>query len=182
MNDGEPGAGTPSGASPGGRSSIRVAVLDENDASRAAFAEWVGRNAPDLRVAVEARSWPELVQSAAFPTDVVILDLEPVGPVSIEARIRSCRAAGAIVVALGADDSPENRAHAVELGAVFVARTASFAEAADAVRDAAGVVDEAESWRPRPVVADGDRPRLSPGELHALRLYASGLSLSLIHI
>jgi DNA-binding NarL/FixJ family response regulator len=162
-----------------GRGVVRVAILDDHEVLLDGFTGWIAGHAPDLEVVVAATSWLQLVRDAAFPAELVFLDLQPRDPVSIEARVRTCRAAGAIVIVLAGSDTPEARERALAAGAAaLLPKSLPIAELVDVARDLIARRGAAEQlWRPaRSFAATPPRPRLSPGELTALRLYADGLS------
>jgi DNA-binding NarL/FixJ family response regulator len=157
---------------------IRLALLDDHELLLDALSTWIEKNAPEFDLVVRAGSWLELVHSDAFPTDLVIMDLQLKETVSIGARLRTCRAAGAKVVVLSAVDTPEDRDAALAAGAVaYVTKSQPMSELVAAALSAVGrgVVRTASAqpaWRPKPLIPDSARPRLSDGERQALVLYA----------
>ena len=155
---------------------VRMAILDAHAMLLDSLASWIGSNAPDFIVTLRASTWRDLVHSPAFPTQLVLLDLQLKEPISIEARVRTCRAAGAKVIVLSSLDTPEARALAHDAGvAAFLPRTSSMREVMDVARAVMGVSVATRSWRsPEPI--DATRPRLSAGESMALTLYVSGLT------
>jgi DNA-binding NarL/FixJ family response regulator len=173
-----------SGAIDGGEATerVRLAILDDHEVLLDSLGSWIGSHAPDFDVVLMAATWLQLVHSPAFPTDLVFIDFQLKEPVSIEARVRTCRAAGARVMVLSSVDSPEARERAIAAGAAdFVSKAIPMASVMDAARRIMGM--EADSgvhraWRPLPVGATMQqaKPRLSPGEEEALRLYATGFS------
>ena len=157
---------------------LRVAVLDAEPARAARTADRIRRAAPDLDVALTAGTWLELVHSAAFPTDVVLLDVQPGEPVSIAARIRTCRAAGTRVVVLSAADDRSVEEQARSAGATAVLPKATPTDDLIAAVRRSGAGDDADGPRTwRPAAEALQRPRLSGGEEIALRLYAGGASV-----
>lgn len=143
---------------------VRIAILDEHERGTDGLVRWIDRNAPEFVIVAVDDEWMRLVRHHAFPADVVLLDAEPKGPVSLAARIRACRATGATVVLVGSDVDADD----VQVVAGTIDRDASPAEVVAAVRSA--IAGNA----PRRIVAPALAPRLSPGELQALRLYADG--------
>ncbi|MBF4462879.1 response regulator transcription factor [Rathayibacter sp. VKM Ac-2878] len=140
--------------------------------------EWISRNAPALDVVVSAGSWLELVTSPSFPTQVVVMDFELNEPLSIEGRLRTCRAAGARVLVLSSDDDAV-RARSLRAGAA--AHLGGDATARDVAEAVLGILPgrpvDPGGWRPPPLaVVPPPRPKLSPSEREALRLYAAGAS------
>ncbi|MGN7799310.1 response regulator [Leifsonia sp. 22587] len=176
---------TATGGSPGhAEPPIRLAILDDHEILLDSLASWIERNAPEFDLVVRAGSWLELVHSDAFPTDVVIMDLQLKESVSIGARVRTCRAAGAKVVVLSAVDTPEDREAALGAGAVaYITKSQPMAELVAAALSAAGrgagrAASSPPAWRPKPLIPESARPRLSDGERQALVLYADGRTTS----
>ena len=166
---------------PSGRGPVRLAVLDDHEVLLDSLTSWIGANAPDFDLVLCASTWPDLVHSSQFPTDLVFLDFQLREQVSIEARVRTCRAAGAKVVVLSALDSDEIRECSLAAGAeAFVSKSVPLSEVMNVARGVLGLARSdgaAASWRPLPVgAAEVVKPKLSTGEAQALSLYASGLS------
>ncbi|MBO1739011.1 response regulator [Leifsonia sp. TF02-11] len=162
---------------------IRLAILDDHEILLDSLATWIERNAPEFDLVVRAGSWLELVHSDAFPTDLVIMDLQLRESVSIGARVRTCRAAGAKVVVLSAVDTQEDRDAALAAGAVaYVTKTQPMSELIAVSLAAMGrdgsAAEQKPVWRPRPTVPEASRPKLSDGERQALVLYADGRTTS----
>lgn len=169
MTDGDPAApgSTPEvGETP---SPIRLALLDEHGLDAEQLSRWMQRHASDIELVAVAAEWPRFVQHPAFPSDAVVLDADPVGPVSLTARVRACRATGAAVVLLGRERRP---VLAKELDATLVVVASGTAD--EFVRLARAVRDAVAGIAPRRFATASPVPRLSAGELHALRLYAAG--------
>jgi DNA-binding NarL/FixJ family response regulator len=160
---------------------VRVALLDDHEVLLDSMASWFRSNAPDFEIALTATSWLQLVHSPAFPTDLVLIDVQLREPVSIEARVRTCRAAGATVIVLTGLDTPDLRERALRAGAAaFVGKSRPLGEVLTVAREVMGLTAgraAPRDWRPLPRAAEQiERPRLSLGEEAALRLYASGRS------
>ncbi|WP_223694376.1 helix-turn-helix transcriptional regulator [Leifsonia poae] len=162
---------------------IRLALLDDHELLLDSLASWIEKHAPEFDLVVRASTWLELVHSEAFPTDLVIMDLQLRESVSIGARVRTCRAAGARVIVLSAVGSQEDRDAAVAAGAVaYLSKTQPMVEVIDVALAAMGRGAGAEpgeaaagaAWRPRPGAAAAVKPHLSDGERQALTLYADG--------
>jgi len=163
------------------RTRIRLAILDDHEVLLDSLGSWIAANAPDFELVLSASTWLQLVHSDMFPTDLVFLDFQLKEPVSIEARVRTCRAAGAKVIVLSSLDSRESRERALDAGAAaFLSKSLSMREVMDAARGIMGVdrdSTEQRDWRPLPVGASTTiRPKLSPGEIEALKLYVTGSS------
>jgi DNA-binding NarL/FixJ family response regulator len=160
---------------------IRLALLDDHEVLLDTLGSWIGANAPDFDLVLSASTWLQLVHSDNFPTDLVMIDFQLKEPVSIEARVRTCRAAGAKVMVLSSLDSQESRNRAMAAGAeAFLTKSLPMGEVMDAARQVMGV--ERNSSIPfvrRPSDEDAAsvvRPRLSAGEIDALKLYVAGYS------
>ncbi len=165
----------------GDRAPIRLAILDDHEVLLDSLNSWITNNAPDFDVVLTASTWLQLVHSDRFPTELVFLDFQLVEPVSIEARVRTCRAAGAKVIVLSSLDSREARERAHSAGAAtFLSKSLPMHDVMEAAREVMGVDGEGApqlDWRPLPSgSADQSKPKLSAGEADALTLYASGLS------
>ncbi|MCY7413491.1 MAG: response regulator [Salinibacterium sp.] len=163
------------------RTKVRLAILDDHELVLDGLASWVTANAPDFEVSLAVSSWLELVHSDRFPTDLLFLDFQLKESVSIEARVRTCRAAGTTVIVISGVDSTETRDRALAAGAVaFVSKTQPMDALMAVARTVMGVAPGAtppRRVRPLPSGATSvTRPRLSVNEARALSLYASGLS------
>lgn len=161
---------------------VRLAILDDHEVLLDSLGSWIGSHAPDFEVVLMAATWLQLVHSPAFPTDLVFIDFQLKEPVSIEARVRTCRAAGARVMVLSSVDTREARERALAAGAAeFVSKALPMASVMDTARRIMGMEADTgahRAWRPLPsgAMTAQVKPRLSPGEEEALRLYATGFS------
>lgn len=181
MNSAEVNPSGASGSTSPDAHRVRLAILDDHEVLLDSLSSWIFANAPDFDLVLSATSWLDLVHSENFPTDLVFLDFQLQEPVSIEARVRTCRAAGAKVIILTSLDNAESQARALAAGAAgFLSKTLPMRDVMDAAREIMGVTGDAvvqRDWRPLPMGATShQRPKLSAGEVEALRLYASGLS------
>ncbi|NQX10900.1 response regulator transcription factor [Microbacteriaceae bacterium VKM Ac-2855] len=162
-----------------GSTRVRLALLDDHELLLDSMSSWITTNATDFDLVVSAGTWMDLVTSTAFPTQLVIMDLQLREPISIEARIRTCRAAGATVIVLSAVDDDRDRERALRAGAAaYLVKSSPMREVLDRARSVMGVGgtgDTTTQWRPLPIGAPTlVRPKLSSGELEALRLYVAG--------
>jgi len=160
---------------------VRLALLDDHEVLLDTLSSWIHANAPDFELVLSANTWLQLVHSNNFPTELVFIDFQLKEPVSIEARVRTCRAAGAKVIVLSSLDTREAKERALAAGAsVFLSKSLPMREVMDAARKVMGVHSDDElqkDWRPLPVGAITEsRPKLSPGEIDALKLYVTGFS------
>ncbi|MFB6609738.1 response regulator [Agromyces sp. NPDC056379] len=169
----------------GPASPYRLALLDDHELIVDGLARWFTDVAADFTVVIRATNWMDLIRDPEFPVDLVLMDLQLGDTVSIESRIRVCRAAGAKVVVVTAVDDDESRRRSLDAGAAgFVSKTLPADELVDYARrvmrgerlqrhassaaraDAAGTVDR----------TDRHGVALSAAEEKALRYYAQGLS------
>ncbi|CAN5199409.1 response regulator transcription factor [soil metagenome] len=177
-----PALAVPSGSASTRTAPVRLAILDDHEVLLDSLGSWIGANAPDFEVVLMAATWLQLVHSPAFPTDLVFIDFQLKEPVSIEARVRTCRAAGARVMVLSSIETREARERALAAGAAdFVSKALPMESVMESARRIMGITADAtttdRAWRPLPTGAViYARPKLSPGEEEALRLYASGFS------
>ena len=160
---------------------VRLALLDDHEVLLDTISSWIYANAPDFDLVLSASTWLELVHSDNFPTDLVFIDFQLQETISIEARVRTCRAAGAKVIVISSLDTREARERALAAGAAaFLVKTLPMREIMDTARRIMGIDHGAElqkDWRPLPIGAmNQSRPKLSAGEVEALKLYVSGLS------
>lgn len=159
---------------------VRLAILDDHEVLLDTLSTWIERHAPDFDVVLGAANWLELVQSPAFPTDLVFIDFQLKEPISIEARVRTCRAAGARVVVLSSLDTREARDRAFAAGASeFLSKSLPMAAVMAAARRVMGMEAPEDAGRERTTASSPLqhlKPKLSPGEEEAFKLYVSGYS------
>jgi DNA-binding NarL/FixJ family response regulator len=146
------------------------------------MSSWIHANAPDFHLTLSAHTWLELVHSENFPTELVLIDFQLREQISIEARVRTCRAAGAKVIVISGLDTREARQRALDAGSsAFLSKALSMSEIMNEARAIMGAPRGSRSshdWRPPPGAAPAapPRPKLSAGETKALKLYVSGYS------
>ncbi|MEF2977469.1 response regulator [Subtercola sp. YIM 133946] len=151
---------------------ISLAIVDDHHLVLDGLGTWVVSNAPDLDLVISADSWARLIHDPAFPPDVVIMDYQLAEPISIEARLGLCRAAGCTVVVMSALDDDDTVQRILSAGAAaFVAKSRPAAEVIGAARAAAGGADA-----PAGILSSFDDDRFTPTELEMLNLYADGNS------
>ena len=160
---------------------VRLALLDDHEVLLDSLSSWIGQHALDFDVVLSAATWLQLVHSPAFPTELVFLDFQLKEAVSIEARVRTCRAAGAKVIVLSSVDTDEARERALAAGAAeFLSKSLPMTQVMDAARRVMGMESDGghpHPWRPLPVgAAPQTRPKLSHGEEEAFKLYVTGFS------
>jgi DNA-binding NarL/FixJ family response regulator len=182
-------AGTPLGeGTVAPTSRVRLALLDDHGLIVDSLASWFTDRAPDFDVVVRATAWMDLIRNPEFPVDLVLMDLQLGDTVSIESRIRACRAAGAKVMVVSGVDDDASRERCIAAGAAAFASKTLPAE--QLVELARSVVRGERGHRRRPAhggahaadgaakggVGDARSPHLSAAEERALRLYAQGYS------
>jgi DNA-binding NarL/FixJ family response regulator len=157
-----------------------VGIVDDHELMLDGLATWIGTHADDLEVVIRSVSWTEMARDAAFPPDVVLMDLQLKEPISVEARIRICRSVGTRVIVMSAIDDPATVERVLAAGAAaFVSKSRPAAEMVETVRRVLGGhragADAAWDVPPRPRSA---RPgiRFTEEEEETLRLYSSGHS------
>src|SRR5690606_30970616 len=114
---------------------IRLAVLDDHEVLLDSLGSWIASNASDFDLVLSAQTWLELVHSDNFPTELVFLDFQLKESISIEARVRTCRAAGAKIIVLSSLDTREARDRALAAGASeFLSKSLPMREVMDTAR------------------------------------------------
>jgi DNA-binding NarL/FixJ family response regulator len=114
--------------------------------------------------------------------DVVLLDVD-LGPAGADVATNTarCRTAGASVLLISAHDDPVAIRSGMQAGALgFVPKRVSFTQLADALDSVARDELHLSVDLAALLAAAPEKPDLSPRELEALRLYASGLKLSAV--
>jgi DNA-binding NarL/FixJ family response regulator len=157
---------------------VRVALLDDHELLLDSLSQWIREQEPRFELCVAETTWAGLVHNPAFPVDLVLMDLNLAETISIEARVRTCRAAGAKVIVLTALDSDADRERTLGAGALaYLTKSMPAREVMAVARQAMGIDD----------AGDGDgtsygsdtaaapvRPKLSGAEKMALVLYVEG--------
>ena len=159
---------------------LRLAIVDDHELVREGIRALLETHAPDAVAIVY--SGGAVSEAIAAGPGVVLLDVE-LGPgaADVATNTASCRVAGIPVLLISAyDDAVAIRSgmHAGALG--FVPKRVSY----DQLMDALSTVAKDELYLSVDLAAmlasAADTPDLSPRELDALRLYASGLKLSAV--
>jgi two-component system, NarL family, uhpT operon response regulator UhpA len=165
---------------PSGDARLRLAIVDDHELVREGIRSLLETHAADaVSIVYSGAAVPEAI--AAGP-GVVLLDVE-LGPgaADVATNTAACRVAGIPVLLISAfDDAVAIRSgmHAGALG--FVPKRVSY----DQLMEALATVAQDELYLSVDLAAmlasAADTPDLSPRELDALRLYASGLKLSAV--
>ncbi|MEY4533140.1 MAG: hypothetical protein RI926_909 [Actinomycetota bacterium] len=159
---------------------VPLTILDDHGLLVDSLTSWFEGNAPDFTVAVAETSWAGCLANGAFPSDVVLMDYQLAEPVSIEARVLTCKAAGSRVVVMSALASPELQERVLASGAdAFFDKSTSMNIVAARMRTllgmaqiSSGTSDSGPSQHAEELI----KPRLSAGEEQALVLYCRGLA------
>lgn len=159
---------------------VRVAIVDDHELVREGLRALVESDSDDTRVVVY--SGATVSEALAERPDVVLLDVE-LGPgaADVGTNTSTCRAAGVPVLMISAFDDAGAIRSGMMAGALgFVPKRVSFAQLTEALdtvaRDELYLSADLASL----LASAAEMPDLSPRELDALRLYASGLKLSAV--
>ncbi len=160
---------------------VRLAILDDHELLLDSMGSWIAANAPDFELVLASGTWLGLVQSRKFPTDLIFLDFQLKESISIEARVRTCRAAGVKVIVLSSFDTRDAKERALAAGAeAFLTKSLPLQEVMAVARTVMGrpaKSEPPEGWQSPPPSPPEPMPvKLSQSEKTALILYVSGLS------
>ena len=134
MNPNDAGTSAAASESPEG-TRVRLALLDDHELIVDSLSTWFTDHAPDFEVVVRATAWMDLIRHPEFPVDLVLMDLQLGDNISIESRIRACRAAGAKVLVVSAVDDEASRERCFAAGAAgFVSKTLPAEDLVDLAR------------------------------------------------
>lgn len=159
---------------------MRLAIVDDHELVREGLSALVVAHAAD---SVEiAYSGDSVAAALATTPTVVLLDVE-LGPgaADVATNTATIHAAGIPVLLISAFDDPASIRAGMRAGALgFVPKRVSYEQLQEALDCVAGdelylSVDLASM-----LASAADTPELSPRELDALRLYASGLKLAAV--
>jgi DNA-binding NarL/FixJ family response regulator len=159
---------------------IRLAIVDDHELVREGMRALVESQSGG---AVEiAYSGAVVADAIAAAPDVVLLDVE-LGPgaADVSTNAAACRTSGIPVLLISAYDDPVAIRSGMQAGALgFVPKRVSYGQLMEALttvaRDELYLSVDLASM----LASAADTPDLSPRELDALRLYASGLKLSAV--
>ena len=159
---------------------LRVAVIDDHELVREGLASLVSGQRSLATEVVYCGG--NVVDAARANADVAILDID-LGPdsTSVSHGVLILQDAGAKVLVISAFEDPPAVRSALEMGALgFVPKRVSL----DSLLEAIATVARGELYLSVDLAAilaaAVETPNLSPRELDALRLYASGLKLSAV--
>lgn len=159
---------------------MRLAIIDDHELVREGLRELIHTRGPEDWIV--AYTGGSLVEALTCDLDVALLDVE-LGPEAgdVAANCRDLAAAGVGTLLISAFDDPPAIRAGLAAGALgFVPKRVSFEELEEALVTVAS--DEMYlSMDLAGVLTSGPEvPELSPRELDALRLYASGLKLAAV--
>lgn len=161
---------------------VSLTILDDHGLLVESIASWFDSNAEDFNVMVQETSWAGCLANEAFPTDIVLMDYQLAEDVSIEARVLTCKAAGALVVVMSALGGPEFENHIYAAGAdAYFDKATSMTVVAHAMRQLLNLPSHGSADLPRERTGQHAeaviRPKLSAGEHQAFMLYCRGLAV-----
>ncbi|HEY5360135.1 MAG TPA: response regulator transcription factor [Streptosporangiaceae bacterium] len=162
---------------------VRIAIVDDHHMVLSGLQAWVKAADGIVRVVIAAASWAELLEHPAFPVDVVLLDLDLGDGIPVPLKISTLRQAGVATVVISTLADPARIRACLDAGAAgYLPKSEPADEILRAVTSAAGGQGYMTSSMAALLVADLEdnaesAPALSPQELRALILYASGLPM-----
>jgi DNA-binding NarL/FixJ family response regulator len=159
---------------------VRVALVDEHRLLVEGLAARLGAARSRIEVCAAVTDWEQLLGSAAFPVDVVVVEYGLEDGVPFDAKMRSLADAGVPAVALSRHGDPGTVHTALTAGAAaFVAKHESADELVAAIHAvAAGREHRSPAVRAAlEAYANRADPSLGRQELAALQLYAGGRSV-----
>jgi two-component system uhpT operon response regulator UhpA len=163
---------------------LRLALLDDEEMVLEGLAAWLSRESVEVHVAVAASQWAELLIHPAFPVDVVLLDLQLRDGIPAPIKVTTLRTAGVASVIISTHATAAEVRACVNAGALgYLPKSEPAAEMIRAAQHAGRGESYITPILAALLVADreGDLdvgvPQLSPQELRALTLYASGLPM-----
>jgi len=155
---------------------IRIALVDDHRLILSGLTEWMRNAADDIDVAIAVPTWPELLTSAAFPVDVVLLDIDLKDNIPVSVKLQALKAAGVRAVLMSALTDPNIVRESLAAGAVgYVVKSEDAAMIAEAVRAAM----QGESFISAELEvllneSEGSSPKLSAQERRVMALYGAG--------
>ncbi len=162
---------------------IRLAIVDDHQMVLSGLEAWIGHADDGIAVVITATSWADLLDHPAFPVDVVLLDLDLADDIPAPLKISTLRQAGVATVVISTLADPARIRACLTAGAAgYLPKT----EPADEIIRAATAAARGEGYMSPSLAAllvadradDAENaPALSPQELRALILYASGLPM-----
>ena len=161
---------------------LRVGVLDDHALLVDSMASWIEENCPDMEVVLASTSWARCLVSENFLPDIFFMDYQLVEPISIEARLMTCRAAGTKVIVMSALAGQEIQQRVEAAGAdYFCVKSEPMYVLATKARKLFGIPLLNNGAPHFDALSEGhhvvsERPKLSASEREALVLYVKGNS------
>lgn len=156
---------------------IRVAVVDDHRMILSGLANWIRNASDEIDVVAELTTWPELLTHAAFPVDVVLLDLDLKDNIPIAVKISALKSTGTRVVLMSTYSEPNVVREALAAGALgYLVKSEDASMIVEAIRAAS----QGESFISAELdlainAADiGGAPKLSAQERRVMALYGGG--------
>lgn len=158
---------------------ITVGIVDDHRVFAMGLAAWLRNHTDVIDVAIVEPTWAEFVSHPAYPTRVVILDLDLADDIPPTVKIGTAAAAGAAVVVVSAMATSQLVRACLDAGARgYVPKTEAAEDVVQAVfMAAAGDVYLSPALAAVLLSDDRGGPVLSDQEARVLALYASGLPL-----
>lgn len=159
---------------------MRLALIDDHELVREGLAALLAANADGVVKLVYSGASVEDALTAAPTVALLDVDLGP-GSTPVAVSTAALTQAGVAVLLISAFDDPGSVRAGLRAGALgFVAKRVSY----EALEEALGSASRGELYLSVDLAAilatAAETPELSPRELDALRLYASGLKLSAV--
>jgi two-component system uhpT operon response regulator UhpA len=162
---------------------LRLAIVDDHQMVLSGLQAWIGQADGPVEVVIAVASWADLLDHPAFPVDVVLLDLDLGDGIPAPLKISTLRRAGVATVVISTLADPARIRVCLAAGAAgYLPKTEPADEILRAVTAAATGEGYMTPSLAALLVADREddaknAPALSPQELRALILYASGLPM-----
>lgn len=152
---------------------IRVAIVDDHRMLLGALTEWLRAASSDLDLALAVPSWSELLAHAAFPVDVVLLDLDLRDNIPISLKLSTMKSAGVRTMLMSTYSEPAVVREAMNAGASgYIVKS----EPVDTIIEAIRAARTGGSYVSPGLLVDddGSTPKLSAQERRVMALYGAG--------
>jgi DNA-binding NarL/FixJ family response regulator len=159
---------------------IDVAAVDDHPIVLDGFTGWVTATESGIRVVGTAATVDALLDGPGRRAHVVLLDLDLGDGTTVERNVATILAAGPAVLVLAASDKPVAVRAAIRSGALgYVLKNEETTQVRAAIKAVAAGTDWISPRLAYIFATDDapDRPALSPQEMRALRLYATGMPM-----
>ena len=156
---------------------ITLSILDDHPILLSALSEWIRRSDARIDVVATAAGWTALLGHPAFPSDVVLLDIDLGDDLDLAMKIRTLRAAGAAVVIISTHAGAGTIGRALTAGAQgYLVKSEPTEVIIEAIRTAAagGVFV---THRTRALLEGDGVGTLTARERQVIGLFVEGVSL-----